>query len=362
MQTLSLRIKESPREIPCHVGRGLWPGVCAFLREQFPLRRIFALADAQVAERFQSDIARGLAGHPGYGGLITFPAGEASKSREQKARLEDALLQRQAGRDSLIVAVGGGVTGDLAGYVAATLHRGVPLVHVPTTLLAQVDSSIGGKVGINHPLGKNLIGAFYQPAAVFCDVEFLGHLPEAEFLNGMAEVIKYAVILDDQLWGWLEEQCAAVRKRDPAVLEEMVARSIRWKIRVVEADEKEEGYRSLLNFGHTVGHAIEQLSQYRVKHGFAVAAGMRVAARLSHRLLGYPRERVARLDALLHRYALDRVNVQEYSPEALWECMIRDKKARQQAPRFTLLRAPGRPELFYPVEKQELAYVIHNLA
>lgn len=353
-----MRIKEHLREIPFFTGRDLWTALAAYLQTDFPAHAVFVIADSTVAALYRETAAQALRSHRGFREVLSFPAGEQHKSRAQKEQLEDLLLLHKAGRDSVIVALGGGVTGDLAGYLAATLHRGVPLVHVPTSLVAQVDSSIGGKVGVNHPAGKNLIGAFYQPRAVFCDVNLLRTLPGEEFCSGMAEVIKYAVILDDELWRRLESENAAILRREPGILEQIVVRCASLKIRVVEEDEKEAGYRSILNFGHTAGHAIEHLSGYRVKHGFAVAEGMRVAARLSQRLLGYPGEQVERLETLLDLYHLKRVDRGQFSTGEIWNCILSDKKARQQAPRFTLMRSPHCPELFYPVEKQELSHAL----
>lgn len=203
MQTHILDLPSATRQIPCHVGENLWQPLREHLKTQFPKHAVYVIADSQVAEIYAPEAEQQLAAHPGFRGLLQFPAGEQSKCRAQKDALEDALLAQKAGRDTVLVAFGGGVTGDLVGYVAATLHRGVPLVHLPTTLLAMVDSSIGGKTGINHPAGKNLIGAFYQPDSIFCDVRFLKTLSTVEFLSGMAEVIKYAVIMDDELCtGW----------------------------------------------------------------------------------------------------------------------------------------------------------------
>ncbi len=358
MQILPIHIRASAREIPCFVGSDLWESLTGFLREHHRTHRIYVISDELVADLYGPTLRDHLRSHPGFQEVLTFPAGEASKSRQQKDRLEDRLLSARAGRDSLLIAMGGGVTGDLVGYVAATLHRGVPLVHLPTSLLAQVDSSIGGKVGINHPAGKNLIGAFYQPRAIFCDANFLRTLPAEEFLNGMAEVIKYAAILDDELWEWLDVHSEALLNRDTALVQKVIARCAALKIAVVEADEKESGYRSILNFGHTVGHAIEQLSGYRIKHGFAIAAGMRVAARLSHRRLGYPAERLKRLDDTLAGYHLNRVNPKDFPLDDIWNCILTDKKARDQKPRFSLINAANKPELFYPIPKQELENVL----
>lgn len=325
-----------------------------YIQEFFPTHSCFVIADDTVADLYGTRLQQAFADLQSFRGILEFPAGEASKNRKHKDALEDQLLAQKAGRDSLIIAMGGGVTGDMAGYVAATLHRGLPLIHLPTSLLAQVDSSVGGKVGINHPSGKNLIGAFYQPQAVFADMDFLKTLSDEEFFNGMGEVIKYAVILDDELWQILEDKSAAIINRDPVLLQEVVTRCAALKIQVVEADEKESSYRSILNYGHTVGHAIEQLGQYKLKHGFAIAAGMRIAAKLSERVLDYPASRVERLNKLLDTYHLDQVDYRDYDFEAIWECLKTDKKSRQQKPKFSLMNKNNQPELLYPIEKAEL--------
>ena len=249
--------------------------------------------------------------------------------------------------------MGGGVTGDLAGYVASSLHRGIPLIHMPTSLLAFVDSSIGGKVGINHPLGKNLIGSFFQPRAIFVDVSLLETLQTVEYHNGMAEVIKYAVILDQNLWKELEDKRKEILAKDLDTIQDVITSCIKIKIQVVEVDEEESGYRSVLNFGHTIGHAIEQLAQYTIKHGFAISEGMVFAAGLSEKILNYSESNIKRLKQLLERYHLNFNNLKKYDPEIIWETICRDKKARQQTPRFTLIDANNKPSLFYPVTKED---------
>ncbi len=354
MPALHLQISSPPQEIPVFIGSNLWQELVSFLLNNFPDHSVFVITDSHLAKIYSTTIKQQLNALSSFKKIFVFPAGEESKSREEKARLEDALLHGKAGRDSVILAVGGGVTGDLAGFVAATLHRGVPFIQVPTSLLAQTDSSIGGKVGINHPAGKNLLGAFYQPAAIFTDIRFLITLPEEEFRNGMAEVIKYAVILDEKLYQWLEAESTQILNKETTVLEKIIRRCVELKIRVVQRDEKESNYRSILNFGHTVGHALEKLTAYSVKHGEAVAEGMRVAARLSARLLNYPTEQVDRLDRLLDTYGLARPDVRRFPAEQIWEAIQSDKKARQQTPRFTLLRAPQTAQLFHPVKKEEL--------
>ena len=358
MATLQLNLDSPIRQIPYFIGDDLWRDLVEFLRANFERHSVFVLSDDNIARHYRDRASEVLDSLSHFRGMITFPAGEASKSREMKAGLEDQLLGQAAGRDSVIIAMGGGVTGDLVGYLAATLHRGVPLIQLPTSLLAMVDSSVGGKVGINHPVGKNLLGAFYHPAATFVDLRFLATLPDEDFRSGMAEVIKYGTTLDDEFWLYLEKNVDAILRREPDALAHIVRTSIAWKIRVVAADEKEGDYRSILNWGHTAGHAVEKLSHFRIPHGFAVASGMRVAARLSQRLLGFPEERVARLEGLVQAFGLDRYRCSDFDPEEIWQVMTADKKARGGQPRFTLMRAPEKPELFYPVEKRELFHVL----
>ncbi len=349
-----LRVNSHLKRIPIVIGENIWKELKVFIEQNFPGYRIYVLSDSNVAEIYGPEVDSNFTGFTGYQGMLIFPAGEASKSRSRKSGLEDLLLDKKAGRDSILIGLGGGVTGDLVGFLAATLHRGVPVIHVPTSLLAQVDSSIGGKVGINHPAGKNLIGAFYQPAAVYTNPRFLHTLPEEEFRNGLAEVVKYGMILDCEILDWLEEGYEKIREDNSPLLAGLIDRCIRLKIEVVEKDEKESDYRSLLNFGHTVGHAIEKLSNFKIKHGFAVAAGMKVAASLSQQLLDFPPGDVQRMNEILRRCKLDTVNMRKFSGDEIWEIILTDKKSRGQAPRFTLLDKSGKPALFHPVTKKEL--------
>lgn len=272
--------------------------------------------------------------------VLTVPTGEESKSLDEAARLCRELVRAGLDRGSAVLALGGGVIGDLAGFVAATLFRGVAFVNVPTTLLAQVDSSIGGKTGVNLPEGKNLVGTFYQPRLVMADVLTLRTLPAREFRSGLAEVVKHAMIGDAELFRLLEEDAEKILARDPATLEAVIARNCAIKARVVEQDEREAGLRALLNFGHTVGHAVEAgLGYGAVTHGEAVAYGMLVAATLSvRRGLCAPAD-ASRLEALLRRF--DLVPTVRPSPELLETYIVRDKKMRDGVLQFVLTAGVG---------------------
>jgi 3-dehydroquinate synthase len=266
------------------------------------------------------------------------PAAEGSKSQAELTRIYDALYDLAADRHTAVVAVGGGVVGDLAGFAAATYNRGLPLLMVPTTLLAMVDSSVGGKTGINHPKGKNLIGAFHQPAGVWIDPAYLGTLPDREFRSGLAEVAKYGVILDADFFAWLEADTTAVLAREPGTLTRVVARSCRLKADVVEKDEREEtGLRAVLNYGHTFAHAFEAVGGYGAwLHGEAVAAGMVCASRLAEKLGLIDAEVTRRQVRLLDAFGLPTAPNPGWATDDLLAVMRRDKKAAAGKLRFVL--------------------------
>ena len=275
------------------------------------------------------------------------PPGEASKSIDRAMDLFDDLVRVRADRHTAVVAVGGGVVGDLAGFVAASYARGVPLLMVPTTLLAQVDSAVGGKVGVNHPRCKNIIGAFHQPVGVWADTGVLASLPPRELRCGLAEVVKYGVILDAAFFAELEANAEAVAAGRPEALRRVVAVSCALKAEVVTRDEREEtGLRAVLNFGHTVAHAIEAVAGYGggYLHGEAVAVGMVAESRLAERIGWVGPEVTARLVALLRRFGLP-VSAPGLDPTALLEAMSRDKKNQKGKTRFVLPRLIGRVEL-----------------
>jgi len=289
---------------------------------------------------------------------IVLAPGEPAKSWQGLEQVTDALLAAHCGRDCLIVALGGGVVGDLAGFAAAVYQRGVPYVQVPTTLLAQVDSSVGGKTAINHPRGKNMIGAFYQPRAVIADVATLDSLSGRELRAGLAEVIKHGLALDRAFVEWLESDIEKVLARERGALTRAVRRCCELKAAIVAADERESGRRALLNFGHTFGHAIEAATGFGAwLHGEAISAGMVMAAELSRGegLIGGAE--VARVRALLHRAALP-VAGPAIAPARLLELMKQDKKSVQGRLRFVLLEAIGRAALRDGVEMHRVSEAI----
>jgi 3-dehydroquinate synthase len=281
--------------------------------------------------------------------MLVVPAGEKSKNRKSKAWLEDKLISLNATRNSMIIALGGGVIGDLAGFVASTLLRGVPYIQLPTTLLAQVDSSIGGKVAIDHPLGKNLIGAFHQPEKVYIDPLTLKTLPDAEFINGMAEVIKYGAILDKSLFAYLEENNNRIKARVPGALQYIIKRCCTLKRSIVERDEKETGPRRILNFGHTIGHALESLSHYRLSHGQAVAIGMVAEAWMSVRLGLLSAGGYQRLERVIAGYHLPTRLPSGFSLQSILRATARDKKNQGGSVHYTLLDRIGKARIGVPL-------------
>jgi shikimate kinase/3-dehydroquinate synthase len=326
-------------------------------------RRLHVVSDDTVAPLFAEDVVAGLARAGFTAEVFLVPAGEASKSREQLAALHDWLAERRVERGEAVIALGGGVVGDLAGFAAATYLRGVPLVQVPTSLLAQVDASIGGKVAIDHPRGKNLLGAFYQPRLVLTDPAVLVTLPDRLRREGWAEVIKHGVALDAEYAELLEEQADALLRLEPAATTAAIARSVALKGTLVERDprEAEGGRRHLLNYGHTMGHAIERVTGYRTwLHGEAVAAGMSMAARLGQRLGLTPARVVERQERLLRQFGLP-VRLDGLSAGALLRAALWDKKVRGGRVRWVLLNDLGQSALHANVPEDDVRAVLLEL-
>ncbi len=288
-------------------------------------------------------------------GKVVLPPGESTKSALRWAELLERIAAARLDRNGVLAALGGGVVGDLAGFAAASYMRGIRFVQIPTSLLAMVDSSVGGKTGINLGAGKNLAGAFHQPMAVFADTDTLATLPAREFAAGMAEVVKYGVALDAEFFVWLERHAAAIRARDTAALERMVSRCCRIKADVVSQDEREGGLRAVLNFGHTMGHAIEKASGFAgVLHGEGVAMGLVYALELSAELRGFPAEEVRRTIALLRTFELPVAPPPGLAWEPLRSAMGVDKKAAGGRVRFVLSENLGRSDLPAAVPETEL--------
>ncbi|HNQ56294.1 MAG: 3-dehydroquinate synthase [Rhodocyclaceae bacterium] len=339
MRTLTVAL--DARSYPIHIGAGLVARADLLLAHlKAPLAAI--VSNETVAPLYLTGFASALRDQGVRVTEILLPDGEEHKNWQTLNRIFDALLENRCERATTIIALGGGVVGDLAGFAAATYQRGVPFIQLPTTLLSQVDSSVGGKTGINHPLGKNMIGAFYQPRLVLADTDTLKTLPERELSAGLAEVIKYGLIRDLAFFEWLEANMEKLRARDPEALTHAIECSCRNKAEVVAEDETETGVRALLNLGHTFGHAIEAgLGYGEWLHGEAVAAGMVMAAELSRRIGWLSQADVARTAALLRRAGLP-VRGPVLGADRYMALMALDKKVASGKLRLILLEALGK--------------------
>ena len=314
------------RSYPIVIGNSVDDEMTAFVRQAGYSARGMIVTDTNVGALHAGRIAEALARAGLHAEIAVIPAGESSKSLTQADRLFTRAIKLGLDRRSPIIALGGGVVGDLAGFVAATYMRGVPFIQLPTSLLAQVDSSVGGKVAVNHPLGKNLIGAFYQPDAVFMDLGLLATLPAREIWAGLGEIIKYGIICDADFFVWLEEHSAQVLALDPAAAAHMIARSCEIKADVVRQDEREEGLRRILNFGHTIAHAIEKETGYvRYRHGEAVAIGMIGAAQISEELGLLRTDECLRIEQMIRAMGLPQ-RAEGVTADAMYEDLFHDKK------------------------------------
>lgn len=323
-----------------HIAAGLLARVGASLKEIGFGGKVVIITNPTLKRLYGDLLAQSLDQDGFRAATLEVPEGEEQKSLETAGRLYGELSRRYAERTTPILALGGGVIGDLAGFVAATYMRGVPLIHIPTTLLAQVDSSIGGKVAVNHGHLKNMVGAFYQPRRVISDIATLKTLPPKEFANGLAEVIKSAVIRDGDFFAFIEANLAKIRGLNEAVLEEVVFRSASIKAEVVARDELDWGLRNILNFGHTIGHAIETVSDFKIEHGGAVAIGMVAAATISKRMGMLDNSEFKRLKGVIKELGLPTEIAGHKAPEIL-QAMKHDKKIVAGRIRFILPRRMG---------------------
>lgn len=314
------------RSYPIYIAAHLLDKIAALFRESSISRRIFLVVTPNVFELYGGKLT-GTLQEAGFETTAIFiPDGERTKSIHTVENIYTFLIAQRAERSSTIVAVGGGVTGDIAGFAAATYLRGVPYVQVPTTLLSQVDASVGGKTGVNHPHGKNLIGAFYQPTLVCVDLTTLSTLPERDFRSGVYEILKYGIIYDREFFEYLDNHLEALLSRDEEVLEYVICRSCQIKGEVISQDEQERDLRRILNFGHTYAHALEVATHFHeITHGEAVGWGMLATIRLSRMIGRIDQETADRLSRVISRVG-DLPNVAEVAPETLLEAMERDKK------------------------------------
>ena len=335
-----VRVRLSSNSYNIHIGPGLLTQTGAKLKEIGFNDKLVIITDPTVKSLYGNTLKHSLTSSGLKVLVLEVPEGEEQKSLETAGRLYHELTDFYTERTTPILALGGGVIGDLTGFVAATYLRGVPLIQIPTTLLAQVDSSIGGKVAVNHGLLKNKIGAFYQPRLVVSDISTLKTLPTGELSDGLAEAIKYGVIWDEELFTYLEENLDQILSLDDRALETIVFRSAKIKAEVVEKDEMDLGLRHILNYGHTVGHAIESISDFKVSHGEAVAIGMLAAARISNKLDILDKNEVIRLKGVIARAGLP-TEIPRLQLKRLIQAIKHDKKILQGKIRFILPKSIG---------------------
>ncbi len=361
MKTLTVHVKDQP--YPIYIGEGLLEQLPDLLQQNQigTDRKLMIISDSNLAPLYGEKLSNRLI-QAGYTtGLAVIKAGEESKNLQVFEQLVGQCLHFGLDRQSIILALGGGVIGDMAGFLASTYMRGIPFIQLPTTLLAH-DSSVGGKVGVNHPMGKNYIGSFHQPLMVVFDVWCLKTLPLREWRSGMAEVIKHGLVWDKSFVKWLEDHRKELFAIESEVTMEAIYRGCAIKAAVVSQDERETGIRAILNYGHTIGHALEAVSRYRVyTHGEAVSIGMAGAARLSARVLGIDMDMVLYTEQLLEAFELPVVSSRPWPVPALMDAMKRDKKAKQDKYVFVLARDLGKVEIVSGIPVTEIRKVIQEL-
>lgn len=350
------------RSYPIVIGSGIADEIVSFVSQAGCSAQGMIVTDTNIAPLY-ADAAMEMIARAGVRvEIVTIPAGESSKSLTQANELFTRAIELGLDRKSPIIALGGGVVGDLAGFVAATYMRGVPFLQMPTSLLAQVDSSVGGKVAVNHPCGKNLIGAFYQPDAVFMDLDLLQTLPVREIATGLGEIIKYGIIYDADFFAWLEEHCTEVLALEPAAAAHMIARSCEIKADVVRQDEREGGLRRILNFGHTIAHAIEKETGYvRYRHGEAVGIGMVGAADISVQMgLLADSERI-RINDLIRDMGLP-VSAENVTADAMYDDLFHDKKTVGGRIHWVLAEEIGRVSVHSDVPEELVRKILLGLS
>jgi 3-dehydroquinate synthase len=356
MKTLTVELGD--RSYPIYIDTELL-GSARLIREHIKGKSAVIVSNTTVAPLYLKSVQSALEGlrHK----AIILPDGESYKTIDSLNLIYTQLLEDRFDRNTTLIALGGGVIGDITGFAAASYQRGIPFIQIPTTLLSQVDSSVGGKTGVNHPLGKNMIGAFYQPQAVIIDIKTLSTLPDRELSAGIAEIIKYGILGDAEFFGWLEDNMDKLLDRDADALAYAIARSCQDKANIVAADEKEKGQRALLNLGHTFGHAIETGMGYGVwLHGEAVACGMVMAAQLSQRMGWIDQEAVHRTRKLIERAHLPVTPPQQITPQYFLDLMSVDKKVLDGQLRLVLLHAIGKAVVTDQFDPEALAEVLRQ--
>ncbi len=360
MTEIVVKVGLDERSYPIRISPGLLEQVGTDLQQQNIGARYGVISDDRVTELYGERFMRSLAAAGIRAELILFPAGEESKNLRTVADLASKLARQGFDRRDALLALGGGVTGDITGFLASIYMRGIPFVQVPTTLLAQVDSSVGGKTGVDIPEGKNLVGTFYQPKAVYIDTDVLQTLPDKELRGGLAEVIKYGVIHDAEFFTFLDKNREAILNLEQEVISRLIARCCEIKAWVVEQDEREGGLRRVLNFGHTIGHAVEAASHFKMIHGRAVAAGMCAAADLAVRTGCLAEEAADRIRSLIDDYGLPVSIPEELDRRRMKQYILNDKKTVGGQAFYVLPEAVGQVRISDQVREEDVDAVLRN--
>lgn len=347
MSTLKLNLKRGlDLFYPIVIEKGIFGELQKVILKRHTATRYALITDKTVKKLYGDRLLKHLRSQGFSADLLVFAGGEKNKTMATVEKLGDEMIKKGHDRSSMIIAVGGGIVGDVAGFVAASTMRGISWIDVPTTLLAMVDASIGGKVGVNSTLGKNMYGAFHQPKGVYIDPVFLETLPEDEYKNGLVELIKHALIADRPLFETLEKNSEKIRRRDEDFLTNILIRSLSIKKKIVEQDERENGSRMLLNYGHTFGHAIEKASDHLVKHGLAVAMGIHIMNKFCVQRKGLlDKNEAERIDALFHTIGIATELPKDIQPKELLKIAQRDKKRIGGVDRFVVLKKIGKAEV-----------------
>ena len=357
-QVKTVQVGLGDRSYPIHIGSALLEHIGRDLRRRSLGNRYGIISDDRVADLYGELLLQSLADAGVPGQLFTFPHGESSKNLQTIGRLASELARHGFDRQDSLIGLGGGVAGDMAGFLASIYMRGIPFVQVPTSLLAQVDSSVGGKTGVDIPEGKNLVGTFYQPRVVYIDMKVLDTLPPRELLGGLAEVVKYGVIRDEEFFSFLETHVAAILERQPEVMVELIARCCQIKAWVVEQDERESGLRRILNFGHTLGHAIEAASEFRIIHGLAVSLGMVAAMALAVQSGCCSPQDAHRLVRLLQQFSMPVTVPPELERDRIKAFLKTDKKTVGGRVFFVLPETIGRVRITDAVREEDIDTVL----
>lgn len=358
----TVQVPLGKRTYPIYIGSGLLKNAGAYFKKHEISKTVIIISDKSVAALYLRTVEKSLKKSGFKVRSIVIPAGESQKNLTRAENIYTQLLQWKIERSCTIAALGGGVIGDLAGFIAATYQRGVGFIQIPTTLLAQVDSSVGGKVGINHSLAKNMIGAFYQPKFVLADTSVLKTLPRREIVCGLGEIIKYGIILDKKFFTFSKTNLTKALNADSEVLGAMVKRSCELKAYVVSKDEREQNLRAILNFGHTIGHALERAGKYSYfKHGEAILYGMVAETELAHALSMISTNEKRNIEAVISSVVLPRLSALKLSEQALIDTMLMDKKAKDGNVRMVLPYRIGKVSLPIPVSKKAIRNSINYL-